>query len=165
MVRIKCADTQKHTKTMKSTNSPFWDEVFFFNFNAAPADLFDQLIEFQVYNSTGYLRDALIGSFKIDIGFIYDQQFHSLITKWLLLSDAEDSMSGAKGYLKVTINVLGPGDEVPVSLIFFNIIGNGNGHFQNFFEIFRGLPVPLKILEGLKFRFPFFFLRFFSRFL
>lgn len=34
--------------------------------------------------------------------------------KWLLLSDADDSCSGAKGYLKVSIVVVGTGDEPPV---------------------------------------------------
>lgn len=36
--------------------------------------------------------------------------------KWLLLSDADDASSGARGYLKVSIIVLGTGDEPPVSL-------------------------------------------------
>lgn len=37
--------------------------------------------------------------------------------KWLLLSDADDASSGARGYLKVSIIVLGTGDEPPVSLL------------------------------------------------
>lgn len=37
--------------------------------------------------------------------------------KWLLLNDPEDTNSGAKGYLKVSMFVLGTGDEPPVSLI------------------------------------------------
>lgn len=35
--------------------------------------------------------------------------------RWLLLSDPDDSGSGAKGYLKVSMVVLGTGDEPPVS--------------------------------------------------
>jgi hypothetical protein len=73
------------------------------------------VIELQVFNSMSLGRSALIGSFKIDIGFVYDEPFHSLVSKWLLLSNPEDVGSGAKGYLKVTINVLGPGDELPVN--------------------------------------------------
>lgn len=111
----------KNTKTMRSTNSPYWNEVFFFNFNSSPANLFEETIEFQVYNSLKYLKDALIGSFKLDIGYVHDELNHSLINKWLLLGDAEDCMSGAKGYLKVSINVLGPGDEAPVN-IFINLV-------------------------------------------
>lgn len=34
--------------------------------------------------------------------------------KWLLLSDPDDAGSGAKGYLKVSVIVLGTGDEPPV---------------------------------------------------
>lgn len=115
MCQIKCHNLSKHTKTLRSTNSPYWNEVFFFNyFGISQAELFDKLIEFQVYNSISFLKDALIGSFKIDIGFVYDQMHHSLINKWILLADAQDLMCGAKGYLKVSVNVLGPGDEAPV---------------------------------------------------
>lgn len=34
--------------------------------------------------------------------------------KWVLLSDPDDTSSGAKGYLKVSMFVLGAGDEAPV---------------------------------------------------
>ena len=54
--------------------------------------------------------------FKI-IGSIYDEPNHSLNRKWLLLSDTGDQVTNAKGYLKVSVNVLGPGDEITVNLI------------------------------------------------
>ena len=115
MCRIKCSNTLKNTKKIRSTNNPYWDEVFFFNFHSSAVDLFDENIEFQVFNSQSFLvNDSIIGNFKIDIGYIYDEPHHSIINKWLLLGDPEDCMSGAKGYLKVTVNVLGTGDEVPV---------------------------------------------------
>ncbi len=112
--KIKCSNFQKSTKTMKSTNTPYWNEIFFFNFHMSQADLFEQSIEFCVYNAQNFLRDAFIGSFKLDIGYVYDEPQHSIISKWLLLADPDDSNVGSKGYLKVTINVLGAGDEVPV---------------------------------------------------
>lgn len=37
--------------------------------------------------------------------------------KWLLLSDPEDTNSGTKGYLKVSMFVLGAGDEPPVGFL------------------------------------------------
>jgi len=40
---------------------------------------------------------------------------HAIMRKWLLLSDPDDSISGAKGYLKVSMFVVGTGDELPVS--------------------------------------------------
>lgn len=51
---------------------------------------------------------------QCDIGLVYDAPQHAFINKWLLLSDPEDSMAGAKGYLKICAVVLGPGDEAPV---------------------------------------------------
>uniref|UniRef100_A0A672V9D5 Myoferlin n=1 Tax=Strigops habroptila TaxID=2489341 RepID=A0A672V9D5_STRHB len=39
---------------------------------------------------------------------------HAVMRKWLLLSDPEDTNSGAKGYMKVSMFVLGTGDEPPV---------------------------------------------------
>ena len=56
----------------------------------------------------------IIGTFKIDMGFIYSQIKHSINRKWLLLTDENQKMTGAKGYLKVSVNILGPGDEPPV---------------------------------------------------
>ena len=43
-----------------------------------------------------YGRTAIIGSFKLDIGYVYDELLHSLISKWLLLSDPNDP----SGYIK-----------------------------------------------------------------
>lgn len=112
---IKCSGISKSTNTMRSTNTPFWDEVFFFNFVSTQNKLFNESIVFEVHDSLGFARSELIGSFKLDIGFIYDEPEHSIKSKWLLLSDLEDPLAGAKGYLNVSINVLGPGDEVPMT--------------------------------------------------
>ena len=54
---------------------------------------------------------------QCDIGLIYDEDRHALLNKWLLLADPEDTMAGAKGYLKISAVILGPGDEAPVSSI------------------------------------------------
>ena len=79
------------------------------------AELFNEIIEFEVCNSRTFRSDMIIGTFKIDIAYIYSQSKHSIHRKWLLLSNENDRMTGAKGYLKVSINILGPGDEAPVT--------------------------------------------------
>ena len=48
---------------------------------------------------------------------VWSEANHAFVNKWLLLSDPEDSMAGAKGYLKFAAIVLGPGDTPPVSTI------------------------------------------------
>lgn len=42
---------------------------------------------------------------------------HAYLRKWLLLSDPDDFSAGARGYLKASLCVLGPGDEAPVSTL------------------------------------------------
>uniref|UniRef100_A0A3Q3CZY5 Myoferlin n=1 Tax=Haplochromis burtoni TaxID=8153 RepID=A0A3Q3CZY5_HAPBU len=39
---------------------------------------------------------------------------HCVMRKWILLNDPDDSSSGAKGYLKVSLFVVGTGDDPPV---------------------------------------------------
>uniref|UniRef100_A0A8C7RBA5 C2 domain-containing protein n=1 Tax=Oncorhynchus mykiss TaxID=8022 RepID=A0A8C7RBA5_ONCMY len=50
---------------------------------------------------------------ELDVGYIYDEPAHAIMRKWLLLSDPGDSSSGAKGYLKVSLVIVGTGDEPP----------------------------------------------------
>ena len=45
---------------------------------------------------------------------MYDEPEHAFIHKWLLLTDPYDAAGGSKGYLKISVNVIGPGDEPKV---------------------------------------------------
>ena len=113
--RVRVIGSVKQTKIQKGTNQPYFNEVFFFNVNTSEAELCDETIEFEVCNSRTLRSDMKIGTFQMDIAYIYSQSKHSINRKWLLLSDENDRMAGAKGYLKVSVNILGPGDEAPVS--------------------------------------------------
>ncbi|XP_020779848.2 myoferlin-like [Boleophthalmus pectinirostris] len=105
---------QTHRTRIKRGNNPFYDEMFFYNIHMLPSDLFEQNISFRVYNSYSLRADSLMGEFKLDVGYVYDEPAHCVMRKWLLLNDPEESSSGAKGYLKVTLFVVGAGDEPPV---------------------------------------------------
>ncbi|XP_056326123.1 myoferlin isoform X3 [Danio aesculapii] len=107
-----CGET--HRTRIRKGNNPYFDEIFFFNINMLPSELFDEVISFRVYNSSSFRADCLMGEFKLDIGYIYDEQAHCIMKKWILLNDPDDSSSGAKGYLKVSMFVVGTGDEPPV---------------------------------------------------
>ncbi|KER29905.1 hypothetical protein T265_13290, partial [Opisthorchis viverrini] len=111
--KVTCWNRTEETHVKNSTNSPYWNEIFFFNFHESPADLLDQTITFSVYNSRHMRKDALIGSFKFDLAIAYEEAMHSMINKWLLLCNPDDPLAGAKGYLKISIIILGPGDEAP----------------------------------------------------
>uniref|UniRef100_A0A8C3XEQ5 Myoferlin n=1 Tax=Cyanoderma ruficeps TaxID=181631 RepID=A0A8C3XEQ5_9PASS len=97
---------QTHRTRIKRGNNPFFDEVRTFLFNAS--------LSFQVYDSHSLRADCLMGEFKVSVnGDVCFISGHAVMRKWLLLSDPEDTNSGAKGYMKVSMFVLGTGDEPP----------------------------------------------------
>ncbi|CAM5129255.1 unnamed protein product [Eretmochelys imbricata] len=105
---------QTHRTRIKRGNNPYFDEIFFYNVHMTPLELLDETISIRVYDSYSLRADSLMGEFKIDIGYVYDEPGHAVMRKWLLLSDPEDTNSGTKGYLKVSMFVLGAGDEPPM---------------------------------------------------
>ncbi|KAM8837558.1 myoferlin-like [Spinachia spinachia] len=105
---------QTHRTRIKKGNNPFFDEIFFFNVHMLPSDLFDKHISLRVYDSYSLRADSLMGEFQLDVGYVYDEPAHCVMRKWILLNDPDDSSSGARGYLKVSLFVVGAGDEAPV---------------------------------------------------
>uniref|UniRef100_A0AAQ5YHU4 Myoferlin like n=1 Tax=Amphiprion ocellaris TaxID=80972 RepID=A0AAQ5YHU4_AMPOC len=104
---------RQHRTRIRRGNNPFFDEMFFNNVNMLPSKLFDESISLRVYDSISLRADSLIGEFKLDVGYIYDEPGHAIMRKWLLLGDPDDAGLGPKGYLKVSIIVAGTGDEPP----------------------------------------------------
>uniref|UniRef100_A0A452VC30 Dysferlin n=1 Tax=Ursus maritimus TaxID=29073 RepID=A0A452VC30_URSMA len=100
VVKVTAAGQTKRTRIHKG-NSPLFNETLFFNVFDSPSELFDEPIFITVVDSRSLRTDALIGEFRV-------------IMKWLLLSDPDDFSAGARGYLKASLCVLGPGDEAPL---------------------------------------------------
>ncbi|KAI3388907.1 hypothetical protein SNEBB_006737 [Seison nebaliae] len=113
--RVKCHNQSRQTRIKRSTSNPIWSEIFFFNFSQiSEQELFDEFLEFEVYNSRQLRSDAYIGGFKCDIGYVADEPKHAVIRKWLLLSNSDDAIGGVKGYLKATVVILEADMEPPV---------------------------------------------------
>uniref|UniRef100_A0A803VQD3 Dysferlin n=1 Tax=Ficedula albicollis TaxID=59894 RepID=A0A803VQD3_FICAL len=93
---------------------PDFSQTFFFNVFESPSELFDAPIFLTVVDSRSFRTDSVIGEFRMDVETVYSEPKHAFRRKWLLLSDPEDFSAGAKGYLKVSACVLGPGDEAPL---------------------------------------------------
>ncbi|XP_068045268.1 dysferlin isoform X5 [Anomalospiza imberbis] len=113
VVKVTVAGQTRRTRIRKG-NSPFFDETFFFNVFESPLELFDAPIFLTVVDSRSFRTDSVIGEFRMDVETVYSEPKHAFRRKWLLLSDPEDFSAGAKGYLKVSACVLGPGDEAPL---------------------------------------------------
>uniref|UniRef100_A0A3Q4AGS0 C2 domain-containing protein n=1 Tax=Mola mola TaxID=94237 RepID=A0A3Q4AGS0_MOLML len=106
---------QTHRTRIRRGNNPFFDEMFFYNLHMLPSDLFENQISFRVYNSYSLRADSLMGEFKVRFHLVLtsSSMSHCVMRKWLLLNDPDDSSSEAKGYLKVSLFVVGTGDEPP----------------------------------------------------
>ncbi|CAK7297195.1 DYSF [Vulpes lagopus] len=113
VIKVTAAGQTKRTRIHKG-NSPLFNETLFFNVFDSPSELFDEPIFITVVDSRSLRTDALIGEFRMDVGTIYREPRHAYLRKWLLLSDPDDFSVGARGYLKASLYVLGPGDEAPL---------------------------------------------------
>ncbi|MED6232819.1 hypothetical protein ATANTOWER_002859 [Ataeniobius toweri] len=110
-VFIRVGGQKKHTATQKSTNCPFYNENFQFEFQEAPQMFFDKVIEIKVFHrrTLAFLMTH-IGTFKIDISTVYSQPDHRFYQKWAPLTDPTDTRSGVKGYVQASLSVLMKGD-------------------------------------------------------
>nr|XP_027804043.1 fer-1-like protein 6 [Marmota flaviventris] len=109
VVTIEIGDEKKQSTVKEGTNSPFYNEYFVFDFIGPQVHLFDKIIKISVLHHK-LIGSILIGSFKVDLGTVYNQPGHQFSDKWALLTDPSDIRTGTKGYLKCDISVTGKGD-------------------------------------------------------
>uniref|UniRef100_A0A8C9FHX0 C2 domain-containing protein n=1 Tax=Pavo cristatus TaxID=9049 RepID=A0A8C9FHX0_PAVCR len=135
-VVVRVGEEKRHTATQKSTNCPFYNEYFLFEFHEPREVLFHRLIEISVSTSSSCCRHLLdfcclqvfhskkipflgtcIGTFKMDIATVYNQpgmhtSYHRFFQKWAVISDPTDTRAGVKGFVKCNISVTARGDTV-----------------------------------------------------
>ena len=118
-------DLEKSTKIKDITKNSLWDQVMYFELKELEPDQLSQgkaLI--QVFDAkwslgTSIFAKELIGAFQFDLSWIYHREHHEVYNEWVPLmnnhtDDDEENVSaiqGVGGYLKLSITVLGPGDE------------------------------------------------------
>ncbi|XP_034383459.1 otoferlin [Cyclopterus lumpus] len=113
VVCVEIGDDKKYTSMKESTNCPYYNEYFVFDFHVAPDVMFDKIIKLSVIHSKNLLRSGtLVGTFKMDVGTVYSQPEHQFYHKWSILSDPDDVTAGCKGYVKCDIAVVGKGDNI-----------------------------------------------------
>ncbi|CAH2245479.1 otoferlin isoform X1 [Pelobates cultripes] len=113
VVCVDVGDEKKYTSMKESTNCPYYNEYFVFDFHVPPDVMFDKIIKLSVIHSKNLLRSGtLVGSFKLDVGTVYTQPEHQFYHKWAILSDPDDITAGVKGYLKCDVAVVGKGDNI-----------------------------------------------------
>ncbi|XP_050432533.1 otoferlin-like isoform X3 [Adelges cooleyi] len=115
VVCVQVGEVKKYTSVKESTNCPYYNEYFVFDFHMPTVMLFDKIITLSVLHSKKILRSGtVVGSFKIDLCTVYNTPEHQFYHKWALLTDPDDIAGGPKGYLKCDISVIGKGDTIKI---------------------------------------------------
>uniref|UniRef100_A0A3Q3WRE7 C2 domain-containing protein n=1 Tax=Mola mola TaxID=94237 RepID=A0A3Q3WRE7_MOLML len=133
-VFIRVGNLKKHTLTQKSTNCPFYNENFQFEFQEYPEILFDKVIEIKVSSTAQPLFTS------IDLSTVYKQPDHRFFQKWAPLTDPADTRSGVKGYVKASVNVLMKGDALSMPSLPPNTTSGENDDIEKNLLLPRGTP-------------------------
>lgn len=119
IVYIDCFGQKQHTKCVKSVTSCVYDELFIFQVKNVTKDSFaESVIRAAVYdvNSNPLMKKTMIGAYACDATQVYlSNKDHEIYRQWVPLMDDEDSEDvGVQGYMKMTIQIVGPGDKIKV---------------------------------------------------
>ena len=114
VVAVECFGQKFSTKIVWGVSSCVFDEVLIFQCKGLTAEEFEN----GVINIS--CRDAnlipgtstMIGSYSFDATSCYFQKHHEMYRKWVPLMDDEDpDDTGVQGYLKISIQIVGPKDK------------------------------------------------------
>ncbi|KAJ8412157.1 hypothetical protein AAFF_G00144240 [Aldrovandia affinis] len=139
-VYVTVGEEKRHTATQKSTNCPFYNENFMFEFQETQEVLFDKVIEITVVHKKMLaFMMTRIGTFKIDISTVYSQPDHRFYQKWAPLTDPKDTRTGVKGYVKCTVSVVMKGDSMTMPSI--PTVGSQNDDIEKNLLLPKRMPV------------------------
>ncbi len=110
-VHIHAFGKKMTTKVKKETLNPSWDEYLYIDFTADKETINSSCIEVHVYDANTIARNELIGSYSFDANWLYHQPDHEIHKQWIGLSDnSQGDDSKLKGYLQLSLVMLGPSD-------------------------------------------------------
>ena len=116
MIEVQVGQKKKCSQYCSDTLSPVFNETLYFHLKGtSQSELEQTVITLSLYDHNSFAFDSFLGRFTVDAAYIYQMNDdHELYRRWVCLTDTSDATEGIKGYLRVTINVLGPGDRPPV---------------------------------------------------
>lgn len=111
--RVKVLNRTKKTRVVRKVTSCIFDETLYFNLNRlSQKEVEEAVIEVQVYDFDAFTAHDLIGIANFDVRAVHSLPDHEFYRKWVGLIDTKSTDdNGYQGFLKLSITVLGPGDE------------------------------------------------------
>ncbi|OMJ83746.1 hypothetical protein SteCoe_15288 [Stentor coeruleus] len=116
LVILKVFNTRKYTDPkddLAAGSAVHWGDHFFFTAqNLEVEEIESTKILIEVRNHRALLKDSLIGCYELDATYVYFQNNHSLIHKWIALCNPEsENYQKIRGHVKLGVSVLGEGDD------------------------------------------------------
>lgn len=116
IVNITVFGKKKYTKKLNdigSTSGIYWGEHFFWTAkHKEKEEIENERILIEVKDHRYVISDSLIGSYEMDLTYVYFQKQHALIHKWIVLANSRSKeFQSVRGYLKFGVSVLSVGDE------------------------------------------------------
>ncbi|VDQ00739.1 unnamed protein product [Trichobilharzia regenti] len=117
MISVTVGKTVQKTVTKYSTNCPFYDNYFAFDFTRPKISILTEVIRIRAFNMRSHplarlLPGKLVGEFVTDVQTVYNEKDHSILNKWAVLIDPKDPWKGPTGYVKVDMHVTEEGQQV-----------------------------------------------------
>ncbi|CAH8649333.1 unnamed protein product [Heterobilharzia americana] len=117
MITVTVGKTVQKTVIKYSTNCPFYDNYFAFDFTRPKISILTEVIRIRAFNMRSHplarlLPGKLVGEFVTDVQTVYNERDHSVQNKWAVLIDPKDPWKGPTGYVKVDMHVVEEGQQV-----------------------------------------------------
>lgn len=89
-----------------------WNEhIFFEPRGLTQSQVEDAKIEIRILDKR-FFKDSLVGLYVFDVPQIYFHPSHAIFHQWVALSNPKSNkFNEITGYLKLSVSVIGPGDE------------------------------------------------------
>ncbi|KDR12334.1 otoferlin-like [Zootermopsis nevadensis] len=115
LVRVKIGKEKRQTAAKENTDRPYYNEVFTFDFHIPLPLLLEKTITLSILQNRRIMYPKKeLGRISLDVATVWRQPDHQFYRKWAVLLDRKDTTSGARGFLKCDISVIGKGDKIKV---------------------------------------------------
>ncbi|KAF6025306.1 hypothetical protein EB796_016391 [Bugula neritina] len=116
MVEIHVGDVKKKTSSKESTNCPFFDEYFVFDYHLPKQSVLEKIVTFTVFSVATFTKGKPLCQLKVELAAIYAFPGHQVYHKWAPLMSCDDQGSeDIQGYMKIDIAITGKDSARPTA--------------------------------------------------
>ena len=116
IVYVSCFGQKQCTPVKEKQLSPVFDELFIFEKRDLDKEQFEEeSVQIQVMDVDLLSSNDLIGDYTCDLSYVYFRENHEIYRTWVgLVNDEDPAAIAITGYVKISIQVVGPEDKLYV---------------------------------------------------